>query len=174
VKRPFHVRTAFGAMAHHAFELAAGVGLVFQPHLRLGGAGAFWGTTLPGWAALSARGSSRHDGLLAFLAGMSAGAGVVHYTIWPVELRGRLPVLVAAEGLRSRDLPAYNAILYAWTLAATAALALETPSHTRRWAVPGFIVPFLLRPNIRHHFDWIRRQAVANPAWWNRALQVSG
>jgi len=150
--------------------LAGGVGLVLRPPLCLVWAGAFWATTLRGWAALSARGSGRWDGLLAFLAGMSAGAGLVHYTIWPVRVRRGFPVLVAGEGLRPRDLPAYNTILYVWTAAAAAALVAETSRAARGWAAPGFLVPFLLRANIRHHFDWIRDQAAANPAWWNRAL----
>ena len=171
MNRPFHGLTGLGAIAHHGFELAAGVGLVFQPYLGLAGAATMWGVGLPGWTWLSSRPSPRHERLLAFLAGMSAGSGVVHYTLWPVRIRRGLPVLVEAEGLRPHHLPAYNAILYGWTVAAVAALAFETRQPARRWAIPGFLVPFLLRPNIRHHFAWLKTQATTNPAWWNRALQ---
>jgi hypothetical protein len=171
VNRPLHGLTSAGAVAHHGFELAAGVGLVFQPHLGLAGAAGLWGIGLPGWAWLASRPGHRWERLLAFLAGMSAGAGVVHYTIWPVRLRRGLPMLVEAEGLRSQHMPAYNAILYGWTAAAAAALVLETPPVRRRWAIPGFVIPFLLRPNIRHHFIWLKAEAAVRPAWWNRALR---
>jgi hypothetical protein len=49
VNRPLHGLTSAGAIAHHGFELGAGVGLVFQPDLGLAGAGALWGIGLPGW-----------------------------------------------------------------------------------------------------------------------------
>jgi hypothetical protein len=171
--RPLHVLTSLGAVAHHGFELAAGVGLVFQPYLGLRGAGALWAAGLPGWAWLAGTRPGRWDRLLAMLAGMSAGAAVVHFTLWPVETRGGVPVLVAAEGLRPHHLPPYNAILYAWAGVAVAALLVETPPRARRWAVPGVVLPLLLRPNIRHHFDWLKTQALSDPAWWNRALRAS-
>jgi hypothetical protein len=171
--RPLHVLTSLAAMAHHGFELAAGVGLVFQPYLGLPGAGTLWGVGLPGWAWLAAARPGRWDRLLAALAGMSAGAALVHYTLWPVEVRRGVPLLVEAEGLRPQHLPTYNAILYAWAVVAAAALLSETPARARRWAIPGFVLPFVLRPNIRHHFEWLRTQAVSDPAWWNRALRAS-
>ena len=145
--------------------------MVFQPQLGLGGAATLWGVSLPGWAWLASRSSRGWDPVLAFLAGMSAGAGVVHYTLWPVSWRRGAPVLVEAEGLRAEHMPAYNVILYSWTAAAMAALLLDTPEGARRWAGPGFAVPFLLRGNIRRHFTWVGGQAATNPAWWNRALR---
>ena len=120
VKRPLHASTALGAMAHHGFELAAGVGLVFQPYLGLAGAAGLWGVGLPGWLAVSARGSGRWERPLAFLQGLSAGAAVVHYTLWPTVRRRGLPWLVRAEGLRPGQLPAYNTLLYLWAAAAMA------------------------------------------------------
>ncbi len=59
MKRTLHVLTAAGAIAHHGFELLAGVGLVFQPYLGLGGAAALWAIGLPGWMLMAARGSAR-------------------------------------------------------------------------------------------------------------------
>ena len=170
MRRPFHVLTAVGAVAHHGFELVAGVGLVFQPYLGLGGAAALWGIGLPGWLVIAARGSGRWDRLLAVLAGLSAGGAVVHYTLWPVEVRSGLPLLVEAEGLRPETLPAYNAVLYGWAAAALAALLVETPARERRWAAAGMLAAVPLRASARHHFRWIREQAEARPAWWNRAL----
>ena len=170
MRRPLHVLTAVGAVAHHGFELVAGVGLVFQPYLGLGGAAALWGIGLPGWLVIAARGSGRWDRLLAVLAGLSAGGAAVHYTLWPVEVRRGLPLLVEAEGLRPESLPAYNALLYGWAGVAVAAVLLETPSEERRWAAAGMVAALPLRASARHHFRWIREQAETRPAWWNRAL----
>ncbi len=170
MRRPLHTLTAAGAIAHHAFELVAGVGLVFQPYLGLPGAATLWGIGLPGWLLVAARGSERWDRLLAVLAGLSLGGAVVHYTLWPVRFRRGLPVLVEAEGLRPASLPTYNALLYAWAATAGAALLIETPREARRWAAAGLVAAVPLRASARHHFRWIREQAEARPAWWNRAL----
>jgi hypothetical protein len=169
VGRPLHALTAMGAIAHHAFELGAGVGLVFQPDLGLRGAALFWGVTLPGWLMIAVR-PRGWDRVLAYLAGMSAAAGAVHYVLWPIEVRGGLPVLVEAEGLRPAHLPAYNAILYAWTAAAVAAATEGTPPRARRWAIPGAATSMALAAGVRRHFRWVAEQAHSNPAWWNRAL----
>lgn len=174
MNRPLHSLAALGAATHHLFELAAGTGLVFQPYLGLRGAAALWSVGLPGWFAAAARGSPRWDRPLAFLAGLSIGGAAVHFTLWPVEVRSGVPVLVEAEGLRPEHLPAYNAVLYAWALSAAAALALETPPRARRWAVVGALAAVPLRWSARHHFDWIKEEARTNPAWWNRALAPSG
>ncbi len=158
-----------GATAHHAFELAAGVGLVFQPYLGLGGAGALWGLSLPTWAAGAVRGGKRWDGILAFLAGLSVGGAAVHFTLWPWSAERGPPLLTDAEGLRPELLPAYNAVLYAWGLSALVAVARETP-RSWRWGLAGVVASAPLRISARHHFRWLSEQAVANPAWWNRGL----
>ena len=173
MRRPWHVLTCLAAASHHVFELGAGTGLVFQPYLGLAGAGALWSVVLPSWLIAAARGSSRWDRPLAFAAGLALGGTVVHYTLWPVEDRNGLPVLVAAEGLRPGQLPAYNAVLYAWGLSALVALVKETPRGARRWAAAGALAAVPLRFSARHHFRWIKEQARANPAWWNRALVES-
>ena len=49
-RRPFTVLTALGTAAHHAFEVRAGVGLVFEPFIGRRGAVALWGGALPAWA----------------------------------------------------------------------------------------------------------------------------
>jgi hypothetical protein len=166
-----HGLTSLAAATHHAFELAAGVGLVFQPYLGLGGAGALWATTLPVWTVASARGSRRWDPGLAFLAGLSLGGAALHYALWPWAVRRCLPTLTEAEGLRPEHLPAYNAIILTWGGAAAGALLFDTPRRARPWALPGIVMAMALRGSARRHFEWIREQAALRPAWWNRALR---
>ncbi len=171
MKRPFHVIAALGTAAHHGYELNAGVGLVFQPWLGLPGSVAYWATSLPLLAWASARGGARFDKPLAFATGAAlAGAGV-HFTIWPWRLRRGLPMLTEAEGLAAGQLPAYNAILWAWALASVLALAHETPSGARRWFAVGVLSGLPLRASAKHHFVWATEQSRSNPAWWNRGLQ---
>jgi hypothetical protein len=170
MRRRWHALTCLAAATHHLFELGAGTGLVFQPYLGLRGAATLWSVALPGWFAAAARGSRAWDRPLAFLAGLSMGGAAVHFTLWPFEIRRGVPVLVEAEGLRPDQLPAYNAVLYAWALAAALALARETSSGSRRWALAGMLAAVPLRFSARHHFRWIKEQARTNPAWWNRAV----
>jgi hypothetical protein len=171
VKRPFTAMTVLGTAAHHGFELNAGVGLVFQPYLGLGGSIAYWGANLPFlfWAA--ARGGERFDKPLAFGSGSALGGMLVHFTIWPWKTRAGLPLLTEAEGLSPEQLPAYNAILWAWALAAVLACWRETPKGARRWFVLGVVNALPLRASAKHHFVWASEQARTNPAWWNRGLQ---
>jgi hypothetical protein len=170
MRRPLHALTFVGALAHHAFELSRGVGLVFQPELGLIGASAFWGIVFPGSILISARGSSRWDRLLAFSVGANLAAALLHFTLWPWDMRKGLPTLVDAEGLESHDLPAYNPILHLWTIAALAAIAVEVPRGLRGTAFAGFLLTTPFRRHARYHFEWIAEQARENPAWWNRAL----
>ena len=170
-RRPLHGLTSLAAAAHHGFELLAGVGLVFQPYLGLGGAGALWATSLPVWIAASARGSRRWDPVLAFLAGLSLGGAALHYALWPFEIRRGVPLLTQAEGLRPKHLPAYSGIILTWGGVAAAALVFDTPRRDRRWALPGILIAMALRGSARRHFEWIREQAAMQPTWWNRALR---
>jgi hypothetical protein len=169
VRRPFHALTCLGTLAHHAFEVGAGVGLVFQPWLGLPGAAALWGVQLPAWFAAT-QGSDRWDRPLAFAAGMSLGGATIHYLLWPWEPRFWLPVLREAEGIPARGLPSYNAILWAWMAAAVVALARETPRRALPWGAAGVAAALPLRTAVRHHFDWIREEARIHPTWWNRAF----
>jgi hypothetical protein len=171
MRRPLHALACIGTAFHHAFELGAGVGLVFQPQLGLSGAVALWGTLLPAWFAVAVRGAwPGWERPLALAAGLSLGGVAVHYTMWPWETRRGVPLLTQAEGLRPGHLPAYNAILYGWAAAAALALLRETPRGSRRWAFPGMLATIPLRRSARHHFVWIREQAGHDPAWWNRAF----
>jgi hypothetical protein len=192
-KRWLHLAAVSGTAAHHGFELGAGVGLVFQPYLGLGGALAAWGAALPAWAAgavVAGRRARRRgtaddaflraaDAVLAFLAGVSVAGALLHFRLWPVELRpaGRwyaVPVLVQAEGLKPRQLPVYNAVLYAWSIGSLAAVAVGTPGRRRWWALPGLLAAQPLTRSARHHFEWLGLQAAVNPRWWNRAVGPAG
>jgi len=172
VRRPFAVAAAVGTAAHHSFELASGVGLVWQPELGLGRAAAGWAVELAGWMALAARGGRRADPVLAALAGASLAGVAVHFVLWPWKLGpGRaLPVLTEAEGLSPEQLPAYNAILWCWALAAAGSLVFEVPRPSRRWALAGGVALPLFVASARHHFEWVKEQAESNPAWWNRGV----
>src|SRR6266508_2646487 len=114
MRRRWHALTSVATATHHLFELVAGTGLVFQPYVGLRGAAALWSVVLPGWFAGAARGSARWDRPLAFLAGLSIGGAAVHFTLWSWETKRGLPFLTEAEGLEPGQLPAYNAVLYAW------------------------------------------------------------
>jgi hypothetical protein len=169
VLRPWTVGTAGLTAAHHGFELVSGVGLVLQPELGLGPAGALWGTQLPLWAVLAARGDRRWDRLLAAWSGAAAAGVVVHFLLWPWR-RSRLglPVLTEAENLSTGSLPAYNTILYLWGAASVLSILREVPAGTRRWALVGLATLPLLRASARHHFSWLAQVAVTDPRWWNR------
>lgn len=171
MRRPLTALTALGTAAHHGYELRAGVGLVFQPWMGLGGSIAFWGVNLPVlfWAA--ARGGDRFDKPLAFANGTALGGMAVHFTIWPWKARAGLPMLTEAEGLSTDQLPAYNGILWVWALASALALWRETPRGARRWFVLGALNAIPFRASAKHHFTWATEQARTNPAWWNRGLQ---
>lgn len=173
--RPLAVLAVLGTAAHHGYELANGVGLVFQPQLGLVGSSALWGSQLPVWAVLAARGSRRWDPLLAALAGVGLAGVATHFLVWPWRWgRVGLPVLAEAEGLAPGQLPTYNAILWAWAGASALSLAVETKGKDRRWALAGLATLPVLSASARHHFSWVRDQATTNPAWWNRGLRDGG
>ena len=171
MRRPFTALTAVGTAAHHGYEFNAGVGLVFQPWMGLGGSIAYWSTNLPFlfWAA--ARGGDRFDKPLAFANGTALAGAAVHFAIWPWQVRAGLPMLTEAEGLSTEQLPAYNAILWLWALASVAALVRETPKGARRWFLLGLLNGIPLRASAKHHFAWATERARTDPAWWNRGLQ---
>jgi hypothetical protein len=160
-----------GTAAHHAFELGAGVGLVFQPELGLPGALALWGVTLPVGFLTAARSDSALEPLLAWSRGSALGGVAVHYMLWPWERRRGLPWLTEAEGLSDGQLPAYNTLLYLWGAAAVGALLVETPKRSRTWALLGLAGTVVFRQTARYHFKWANEQARTNPKWWNRGLQ---
>ncbi len=170
MRRPWSTLTCAAAATHHAFELACGVGLVFQPYLGMTGASMLWGSVFPAWFGVARRGSGRWDRPLAYAAGMSVGGAVLHFALWPWSTRRGLPLLDEAEGLPPEAMPAYNAIIWIWGASATVALVRETRRRDLPLALFGALSAFGLRPSARRHFDWVREQARVRPAWWNRAL----
>jgi hypothetical protein len=173
MQRPWTVAVAVFTAVHHGFELSNGVGLVLQPELGLGGAAALWGSEIPIWVWLAARGDNRWSKLLSVGTGAALGGVLVHFLLWPCR-RSRLgvPVLVEAEGLKASSLPPYNAILYIWGAAAVVSIVREVPPGDRRWALAGLAMLPLLRRSARHHFKWLTGEAASNPAWWNRGARV--
>jgi hypothetical protein len=172
VRRPWTAAAAVLTAAHHSFELSSGVGLVLQPELGLGPAGALWGAQIPAWIALAARGDRRWDKLLAAWSGAALGGAMVHFFLWPWRSnRWGIPVLTEAEGLRPSSLPAYNSLLYAWGAASALSIVRELTPGSRRWALLGLATLPLLRRSAQHHFSWLTHEAVTNPAWWNRGVR---
>jgi hypothetical protein len=170
MRRPWTMATGMLTAAHHGFELSNGVGLVLQPELGLGFAGALWGTGIPVWIRLAAKGdNTRWDPLLAVWSGASLAGVVVHFSLWPWR-RNKLgvPVLTEAEGLPSSSLPVYNALLQVWAMASALSIIREVRPGARRWALVGLGTVPLLRKSAQHHFSWLKHEALTNPAWWNR------
>ncbi len=169
-RRPWTTATAVLTAAHHCFELSSGVGLVLQPELGLGWAGALWGAGIPVWIRLAAKPvDSKWDPLLAAWSGASLAGVLVHFTLWPWRPNKLgIPVLTEAENLSSSSLPAYNALLHAWGAASALSIIREVRPGARRWALVGLATVPLLRRSARHHFSWLEREAMTNPAWWNR------
>jgi hypothetical protein len=156
--RPFTALTAVTTGLHHAFEVRAGVGLVWEPFVGRRGALALWGVGLPAWASAALSGDERFAGPLALNNGLAFAGGVVHYVLWPWELRGGLPMLTEAEGMSAEQMPAYNRVLHAWLATSALALALETPRRARPWALLGLASGELLRRSALHHFRWLQEQ----------------
>ena len=171
IRRPFSALAVAGTAAHHAFELRAGVGLVFEPFLGRRGALALWGLFLPTTALAAAFGGPRHDGRIALGNGSALAGGIVHYVDWPWEWRFGMPTLVEAEGLRADQVPAYDLVLKLWLAASALALARETAPGARRYALLGLLTGLPLRASARHHFAWAREQARKEPHKWSPALR---
>jgi hypothetical protein len=171
-RRPFTVLTALGTAAHHAFEVRAGVGLVFEPFIGRRGAIALWAGALPAWALTGwmAEGESIEKSL-ALQNGAGLSGGIVHFVQWPWELRRGIPYLIEAEGMTSEQLDPYNTVLHLWTLAGLLAVALETPRHARGWALLGLLLGEPLRRSAIHHFRWAREQAARDPERWSPVLR---
>ena len=168
MRRPFSALSAIGTAAHHGFELRSGVGLVFEPFLGRQGAIALWSVALPLYFAAAWTG--RLDQIVANSNGSAFAGALVHFVLWPWELRRGIPTLTEAEGLTDRQLPAYNAVLHTWIVASALALALETPRRARPAALLGLASGVGLLKSAQHHFQWAREQARREPEKWSPAL----
>ena len=162
--RPFTALTAGTTALHHGFEVNAGVGLVWEPFVGRRGALLLWGTGLPAWAAMALSGDERFDRPLALNNGLALAGGIVHFVLWPWELRRGVPALTEAEGMTRERLPAYNRVLYAWIATSALALALETPRRARPWALLGLAMGEPLRQSALHHSAGRASRRAASPS----------
>jgi hypothetical protein len=170
VRRPFAAGSTLGLLAHNAFETRAGVGLVFEPQLGRRGSRVLWGALIPLGLVAAARGGRAAERLSAFNAGIGVAGVAVHFKAWPWSLHGGLPMLDEAEGLRKDQLPAYNAVLWAWGISSALSLLTESSRDSRRFALAGLLNFPILLASARHHFEWAREQARREPERWSAAL----
>jgi hypothetical protein len=170
LRRPFAAGSTLGLFAHNAFETRAGVGLVFEPELGRRGAYALWTVLIP--LGLVAASSKRKwaERLSAFNAGIGVAGVAVHFKAWPWSLHRGLPMLDEAEGLGEDQLPAYNAVLWAWGVSSVLSLFAETRPGSRRFALAGLANFPILLASAGHHFRWAREQAKREPERWSPAL----
>jgi len=168
VKRPFSALAALGTVAHHGFELRAGVGIVFEPWLGRRRAIALWTALIALWLYSSRTG--RFERLATHGNGAALSGALVHFALWPWHAPRGIPALTAAEGMTAEQLPAYNLILRSWILAAALALACETPRRARLAALSGLLAGEPLRRSAVHHFAWAVEQARREPESWSPAL----
>jgi hypothetical protein len=170
LRRPFAAGSTLGLLAHNAFETSAGVGLVFEPQLGRRGAYALWGALIPlGFLAATSEGKGA-ERLSALNAGIGVAGVAVHFKAWPWSRHRGLPMLDEAEGLREDQLPAYNAVLWAWGVSSALSLLTETRRGSRRFALAGLLNFPILLASARHHFRWAREQARLEPERWSAAL----
>jgi hypothetical protein len=172
-RRPFSVLTALGTAAHHAFEVRAGVGLVFEPFVGRRNAVAMWAGGLPAWVLAGWVGNENEklEKWIALNNAAGLAGGIVHFVEWPWELRHGIPYLTEAEGMTEEQLGPYNMVLHLWTLAGLLAVALETPRHARKWALLGLLLGEPLRRSAVHHFQWAREQAERDSEHWSPMLR---
>ena len=169
-RRPFAALSTLGLAAHNGFETRAGVGLVFEPELGRRGAYALWSGLIPLGLLAAARGGKWDERLSAFNAGIGVAGVAVHFKAWPWSLHGGVPMLDEAEGLTEAQLPAYNAVLWAWGIAGALSLLRETAPGSRRYALAGISTFPVLLASAGHHFRWAREQAKRDPGAWSPAL----
>jgi hypothetical protein len=169
--KPFNALATIGAAGHNGFERWAGVGMVLEPWIGRRATNALWATVLPVGFVRALRAGKHDEPLLAFNAGIAIAGVLVHFVDWPWSRRwGVLPWLQEAEGLTPKQLPAYNAILWAWMLGGVGSVLSETRREHLKYALAGLATAPLLLQSARHHFAWAKRQAREDPARWSAAL----
>ena len=152
---------------HQLLELCLGSGVIGQHRVGLPAAAALSVLADTGWAAMALddRGWER---TLALGAGTAIAAPALHYTLFPWRLRFGVPVLDEAEGQHGLALACYVALLYVWGISGLAAIR-QLPRSSRRWTFAGMALAVGFRQLASSHLTWIRKEAVRNPRWWNRA-----
>jgi hypothetical protein len=166
--RPGHLLAGSMTTTHQVLELALGTGIIGQA--QTGFAGALAASTVmdAGWLYAATR-KDPPERLLAFGAGIAIMTPVLHFTLFPWQLRKAVPVLTEAEGLPASIMPLYNAVLYAWAGAGALAAVQDTPRRHLPFVLAGILAVIAIRPKAKEHFAWMEREAVRNPRWWNRS-----
>lgn len=169
--KPLNALATAGAAGHNAFERWAGVGVFLEPWIGRRATNALWGVGLPIGFVRALVGDERDEPMLAFNAGVAIAGALVHFADWPWSLRWKLlPWLDEAEGLTSKQLPAYNVILWAWLTAGVGSVLFETKRKDLKYAAAGVATAPLLLASARHHFAWAKEQALRDPEHWSPAL----
>jgi hypothetical protein len=168
VARTGHLLAGSATTAHQALELALGTGIIGQAQAGFPGALAVSTLMDVGWITAALR-ENPPERALAFGAGVAIATPVLHFTLWPWQVRRGVPVLTEAEGLPESVMPVYNAVLYGWTCAGLLAAIRDTPRRHRLWVAAGLVAVVLFRPVAQQHFRWMAIEAGRNPRWWNRS-----
>jgi hypothetical protein len=155
---------------HQVLELALGTGIIGQAQSGFAGALAASTAMDAGWLYAATR---KHppERLLAFGAGVAMMTPVLHFTLFPWQVRKGVPVLTEAEGLPASIMPLYNAVLYTWAGAGVLAAVRDTPRRYVPYVVAGILAVIAVRPTAKEHFAWMEQEAARSPKWWNRSWQ---
>ncbi len=168
VTRPGHLLAGSMTTTHQVLELALGTGIIGQAQSGFAGALAASTAMDAGWLYAATR-KEPPERLLAFGAGVAIMTPLLHFTLFPWQVRKAVPVLTQAEGLPVSIMPLYNAVLYAWAGAGVLAAVRDTPRRHLPFVLAGILAVIAIRPAAKEHFAWMEREAVRNPRWWNRS-----
>ena len=161
--RPWTAATAAAAAVHDVYELVGGIGLPGQETVGLVPSVVGHAVGYPAWV----RRAERDERAAAALVGLSIGAAVTHFAVWPTR---RLLLVGRAEGLTEEWTRAYNVVLYGWLAAAGGAMLRELPR--RRWPLAVAVAAgtrALLPAAMFRKVRYIERTSTERPRWWNRA-----
>jgi hypothetical protein len=173
MNRSGHLLAGSMTTTHQALELALGTGIIGQAQAGFTGALAASTAMDAGWLFAATR-KDPPERLLAFSAGVAIMTPVLHFTLFPWQLRRGLPVLTQAEGLPASVMPLYNAVLYGWAGAGVLAAVRDTPRRYRPFVAAGILAVIAIRPMAKEHFAWMEREAARNTRWWNRSWRRQG
>ena len=163
-----HLLAGSMTTTHQVLELALGTGIIGQAQTGFAGALAASTAMDAGWL-YAATLKEPPERLLAFGAGVAIMTPLLHFTLFPWQVRQAVPVLTEAEGLPASIMPVYNAVLYAWAGAGVLAAARDTPRRHLPFVLAGILAVIAIRPAAKEHFAWMEREALRNPRWWNRS-----
>ena len=166
--RSGHVLAGSLTTTHQVLELVLGTGIIGQAQVGFTGALAASTAMDAGWLYAATR-KEPPERILAFGSGVAIMTPVLHFTLFPWQVRRAVPVLTQAEGLPTSIMPFYNTVLYAWAGAGVLAAVRDTPRRSLPFVAAGILAVIAIRSTAKRHFAWMEREAVRNPRWWNRA-----